>query len=164
MKPFYQITLLTLLFLTSCGTKYEYWETSKFVIDNTALAESEEIKLLYASRGPNKTADKDFYYHLIVISQKTGDTVNILTTVNNNITESDENKIYNFYSEDGLLSNLMRVDPKELTEIKKIDDVTEMNPPKRLDKVARDPAFDVIANNNYPTVIGFIGSDTVTVR
>jgi hypothetical protein len=50
----------------------------------------------------------------------------------------------------------------ELTEgergaIKHLDDL-ENKSSKQIDKVARDPAYDYIAINQFPTIIGTIGT------
>jgi len=148
------------LFLISCETNYEYWEVSKFKIDNTALEDSEEIKLLYTSRGPDYNRELKYYIHLIAISQKTGDTVNILTTADNGITRDDKDKIFNFFNQDNLASKLIQMDLNNLQDIKHVDDVNKVEM-KKIDKVARDPKFDNIADNNYPTIIGSIGTLTM---
>lgn len=147
------------LFLISCGSKYEYWEVSKFKIDNTALEDNEEIKLLYTSRGPDFNKELKYYIHLIAISQKTGDTVNILTTADNGITMDDKDKIFNFFNQDNLASKLIQMDLDNLKDIKHVDDINKAEM-KKIDKVARDPKFDNIADNNYPTIIGSIGTMT----
>ncbi|HEX7846127.1 MAG TPA: hypothetical protein VF476_10040 [Chitinophagaceae bacterium] len=160
LKSIYIIGLIG-LFLASCGSgsTYEFWNISKFNMDKNALEDNEEIKLLYTSRGPDSNKDLEYYIHLIAVSQKTGDTVNILTTVDNGITEKDGNKIFNFFNQDNLASKLMQMDLEKLKDIKHIDEVNN-RPSKEIDKVARDPKFDDIADNNYPTIIGSIGNAT----
>lgn len=158
IKSIYILGLLTFL-LTSCGNRYEFWDISKFNIDNDALEDNEEIKFLYTSRGPDNNKELKYYIHLIAVSQRTGDTVNILTTADNGITMDDKDKIFNFFNQDNVASKLIQMDLDNLKDIKHIDDInkTEM---KKIDKVARDPKFDDIADNNYPTIIGSIGTFT----
>ncbi len=158
IKTIYILSLLAFL-LTSCGAKYEYWDISKFKIDNNALKDNEEVKLIYTSRGPDFNKDLKYYIHLIVVSQKTGDTVNILTTADNGITMKDKDKIYNFFNEENVASKLIQLDLDNLENIKNIDDINKLEN-KKIDKVARDPKFDYIADNNYPTIIGSIGTLT----
>ena len=153
------ITGLLTIILTSCGNKYEFWDISKFQIDKNALEDNEEIKLLYTSRGPDDNRELEYYIHLIAISQKTGDTVNILTTANNEITMSDKDKVFNYFNQDNVATKLLQMDLLNIKEIKHIDDIDQMDS-KKIDKVARDPDFDNIANNNFPTVIGSIGTKT----
>ena len=150
--------LLTLI-LVSCGDTYDYWEASKFKIDNTALEDNEEIKLLYTSRGPDFNKELKYYIHLVAISQKTGDTVNILTTADNGLTMDDKDKIFNFFNQDNVASKLIQMDLDNLKDIKNVEDINNAET-KKIDKVARDPKFDNIADNNYPTIIGSIGTMT----
>ncbi|MES2773432.1 MAG: hypothetical protein V4722_04580 [Bacteroidota bacterium] len=123
--------MLALLAVVACGSKYRLWDIDKFKIDAGALAPLEEIKLLYSSRAPDMAADRNYYLHVVVVSQKTGDTVNILTTSDNGFVATDGDKVFNF--------------------------IPEINPSKEIHKVARDPEFDGIADNHFPTVIGTIG-------
>lgn len=152
------LALFTLL-LTSCG-KYKYWEVSKFNMDSTALEDGEEVKLYYASRGPDTNGEREYYYHLIVISQKTGDTVNVLTALNNELTMLDKETVFSFLTQDNIVSKMIQMDPDDLANIKSTDDVNKIEVSEII-KVARDPEFDAIANNNYPTIIGALGTVTM---
>ena len=143
--------------LLSCGNGYEFWDISKFLIKKNALENNEEIKLLYTSRGPDFNTDKDYYIHLIVVSQKTGDTVNILTTTNNNFTEADKDKVFNYFNQDSDISKISEMDPDKIKELKHVDDLKDFEY-KKIDKVARDPKFDDLADNKHPTVFGSIGT------
>ncbi len=157
-KKVYILSFLAFL-LTSCGSKYEYWDISKFKMDTNALKDNEEVKLIYTSRGPDFNKELQYYIHLIVVSQKTSDTVNILTTADNGITMEDKDKTYNFFNEKNVASKLIQLDLDKLENIKNIDDINKIQH-KNIDKVARDPKFDHIADNNYPTIIGTIGTIT----
>ena len=110
---------------TSCERKYEFWEISKFKIDNTALEDNEEIQLLYTSRGPDYNTELKYYIHLIVVSQKTGDTVNILTTADNGITMTDKGKTFNFFNQENVASKLIQMNLDSLNDIKHIDDINK---------------------------------------
>lgn len=153
----YSLTLLILLF-TSCG-KYKYWEVSKFKMDSTALQDGEPVKLYYSSRGPDSNGEREYYIHLIVISQKTGDTVNVLTALNNELTMADKDSVFNFLTQDNIVSKMIQMDPDDLADIKNVDDVNKIELTE-INKVARDPEFDAIADNTYPTVIGTLGKMT----
>ena len=145
---------LLMLFIISCEVKYDYWEISKFKIDNTALEDEEEIKIIYTSRGPDYNREYKYYIHLIAISQKTGKKVNILTTAVNEITIEDKDKVFNFFNQDNIGTKLLQMD---LEHIKNIEDIDKAEF-KNIYMVARDPRFDHIADNNYPTIIGSIGT------
>lgn len=157
-KTIYIIGLLTFL-MTSCGGKYKYWEISKFRMDNNALEDNEEIKLLYTSQGPGNNKNLEYYIHLIAVSQKTGDTVNILTTADNGITIEDKDKIFNFFNMKNVVSKLAQMDLDNIADIKNTGDINKIEL-KKIEKVARDPEFDDIADNDYPTIIGSIGTMT----
>lgn len=158
LKTIYIIGLLTIL-LSACGSTYEYWDILKFNIDNNALEDSEEIKLLYTSRGSDSNRNLEYYIHLIVVSQKTGDTVNVLTTADNGITMSDKDKVFNFFDQDNLGTKLLQMDLNKIKDFKDIEDINKMEF-KKIKNVARDPNYDYIADNNYPSIIGSIGTMT----
>jgi hypothetical protein len=145
-----------LLFIISCTSKYKYWDISKFSMKPTALKDGEEIKLLYSSRGPDYNEDLSYFYHLVVVSQKTGDTVNLLTFANNLTGNDDGNKIFNFLS----LDNPATASFLLIYEKENHLDTTGNIAIRKISKVARDPQFDKIADNKYPTVIGMYGTIT----
>ncbi len=123
----------------------------------TALDDNEEVKILYSSGGPDSNENLEYYIHLIVVSQKTGDTVNVLTTMQNGFDISKEDKVFNYLNQGNPITKLMQ------TNLEKIKDADEINRTKLKDikKVARDSKFDYIANNNYPTVIGVLGFENL---
>lgn len=155
-----QIFILTvcLLSLLSCFNQHRFWEISKFNLVDTALTNGEEIKLLYTSRAPDDNEDKEYYIHIIAVSQKTGDTVNILTTVNNGKFIEDGNRKFNYFDQNDIGSRLIQSGEDKFNDVlKDINDKVD-NKTKLVGKVVRDPKFDYIADNNYPTVIGVIGT------
>lgn len=150
--------LLVFIYLTTgCTNNYEYWDISKFKMNPTALDDNEEVKILYSSGGPDSNEYLEYYIHLIVVSQKTGDTVNVLTTMQNGFDISKEDKVFNYLNQDNPITKLMQ------TDLEKIKDADKINRTKLKDikKVARDSKFDYIANNNYPTVIGVLGFENL---
>ena len=155
IKSTYLIVLF-LISLSSCGSKYEYWDISQFNMDKNALSDTEEVKLLYCSRGPDNNPDDVYYYHMVAVSQKTGDTVNILTAVDNGITMKDKNRIFSYFNENNAVSKFIQMDLDKMKEIKHVDDLKNIDS-KQIAKVARDPEYDYIAKNDFPTVIGVIG-------
>ena len=144
------IPFLLLGFIIACNNNhgYKFWDISKFNLVDTALKNNEPIKLFYSSRGPNNNDDFDYYFHIIAISLKTGDTVNILTPVEHGFTLEDKEKEFNYFDRNDIATRnlyLSRDEPQKDYSTKKIQ------------KVARDPNFDKIADNKFPTVIGTIG-------
>lgn len=156
MKMF-SIAGICILLLISCDKGYKFWDISKFNIVDSALHDNEEIKLFYTSRGPGNNKDLEYYVHIIAISQKTGDTVNILTPMDNGFTIDDLDKVYNYFDQNNLMSQLVLANPENLVDANKVSEA-KRNFQTKITKVARDPKFDMIADNNYPTVIGTIGT------
>ena len=122
----------------------------------SALKDGEEIKLLYSSRGPDYNQDLNYFYHIVVVSQKTGDTVNLLTFAMNTGGNDDGNKVFNYFS----LNNPTTASTLLIFEKESHLDTTGNITIGKISKVARDPQFDDIADNKYPTVIGMYGTIT----
>lgn len=155
----YITAFIGLLLMCSCFSKYKYWDISKFNIKPNALQDGEEITLIYSSQGPGNNEDLSHFIHLIVVSQKTGDTVNVLTTTNNGFAPDEGDKVFNFLSQDNQMASLVHSD---LSHVKDIKDLENFEKPdlSTIKKVARDPEFDYLADNNYPTIIGWVGTVT----
>ncbi|MCI4668311.1 MAG: hypothetical protein MRZ79_09245 [Bacteroidia bacterium] len=150
------LSMATIFLLNACS-KYSYWDISEFNMDSNALENNEEIKLIYSSNGPNDNKERTYYYHIIVVSQKSGDTVNVLTTLNHGFNRKDMTKIFHFFNEDHPASKLLQMDLKDLANLKSIDN-SDRPQTKKIMRVARDPNFDHIAQNSFPTIIGTIGN------
>lgn len=163
MKPkngFLIFAVIILLGISQCNNPYEYWDISKFRIDTNALKDGEKIRLIYSSRGPDFNRDLEYYIHIVAVSQKSGDTVNILTTSLNDLTNHVADKTYNFFDLNNPITRLSQLNVQDTSlanGIRKLDDLNNLQM-KKISKVARDPKFDRIADNNYPTVIGSIGT------
>jgi len=153
------LALVSFVILSAChedAHHYEFWNTSKFKLDSTVLHDNDEIKLIYTSGAPDDNKDLRYYIHVIAVSQKSGDTINILTPLDNGFNPGDGDKVYNFVSEDNIAYKLMQRQVAQVQEPAGQQDISHLKA-KRIDRVARDPRFDKIADNNYPTVIGTIG-------
>lgn len=149
------IPLLLTIILAGCGSPYQYWDLSHFNLDPESLNSGDKVKVLYTSRAPSDYNGMEYYIHMVVTAVATGDTVNLLTTANNDLKASDPDKVFTFSDERSLVSKIIRQD---LSDIEGIDvDKLESAEMKRYDKVIRDPRYDQIADNNHPTVIGVIG-------
>ena len=147
--------LIVTIVFTACNSRYKFWDISKFHLVKNALQDNEEIKLFYTSQGPDNNETQEYYIHVIAISLKTGDTVNILTTVNNGFTMEDKERVFNYFNEDNIVTKSLQLNSFKIKDIQPEEiDKFEM---KKLSKVARDTKFDKIADNNVPTVIGSIG-------
>jgi hypothetical protein len=133
MKLFRILTVCMLL-LVSCNHGNKFWDTAKFNIVDTALTDGEEIKLLYCSRAPDNNEDKEYYIHIVAVSQKTGDTVNILTTTNNGISIEDKDKVFNYFDQNNAASKLSQLDADKLKDVKNINKLNTSDT-KRLSKL-----------------------------
>ena len=148
--------LMVCMLFTACNSRYKFWDISKFRMDKNALADNEEIKLFYTSQGPDNNEKLEYYIHVIAISLKTGDTVNILTTANNGFTMEDKERVFNYFDEDSYVTKSLSIDTEKLIDGKP-PEINELET-KKITKVARDIKFDNIADNIFPTVIGSIGT------
>jgi 5'(3')-deoxyribonucleotidase len=84
--------------------------------------------------------------------------VNILTTPDNGLEIEDKDKVFNFFNQDNIATKITQEDLSNLKDIKSLDiKEIEKKELKKIDKVARDPEFDYMADNNYKTIIGVIG-------
>ena len=148
--------ILTLITLVSCSSKYEFWDVNKFNISEDALVDNEKVTVIYYSRGPfNDEVEHGFYTHAIVISNTSLDTLNVLTFPNSDLDNISPNNNVLTYNNHPIISDLVSDInlPKEMA-----DKIMEMDPQKttweKHLKVARDPEFDDVADNNHETVIG----------
>ena len=137
-----------------CNGGYELRDIETFRMHESALQEGEKIMIVYSSGEPGFER-RNYYNHLIVVSQESGDTVNVLTPVNHGITLRDSAKVFSFFPEHSNSTKLMQQDMNELPGIdtKELDKITI----ERFKKVASDPRFDEFAINDFPTVIGCVG-------
>ena len=129
MKSEIIIYLFFCFIFTSCSeNKYKQWNISKFTIVENSLKDNEEIKLLYSSSSPN--TKNEAYIHLIVVSQLTGDTVNILTNINNGFKPSDGDKIFNYFSPNNFATKVSQI---ELSNLKTEEIVEKTKTSKSLE-------------------------------
>ncbi len=142
-----RIPILLTLLISCSGDDYQFWDIEKFTMADNALENNEEVKLLYWSGGPDFNKQREYYYHAIVVSEESGDTVNILTAANHGFDESSQNQTYNYVGNEDLAGKIL---DKFLGGEK-----------DNIRKVARDASFDDLADNDFPTVIGNIGQKTM---
>lgn len=173
------ILILFAFLLNACGVsnKYEFWDISKFNVDENALRDSTEFKIIYCSRGPDvpevfddkvgtitSTGDNhidpfrvtDYYVHYVVLDIESNDTVNILTPEAIQITENDRSATF-FYTKNVNEFKTFMFNTEYLKNLKPGDEIQKDKffVPKH-DRVARDPDYDHVADNNHKTIIGFV--------
>lgn len=152
----FTIGLLAFIWSSCSNHGYELWKISKFNVCKDALEDNEPIKILYTTRSPDNNEGLNYYLHLIAVSQKTGDTVNVLTTANNGFSMASKDKIYNFFNQDNLITKLSQLYSDKHLDLRQLEEAKQRSL-KRVNWVLRDPTFDEIADNNYPTMFGTIG-------
>lgn len=150
------IVLCLSCLLISCFSSARYRDISEFNLQPNALKEGESIRLLAAVIGDEDNQEAKYYNHLIAVSGETGDTVNILTPVNHGLTKADGERTFNYFSLSDPAANVILMESKELEQLTHIDSVKVTH--EAYTKVTRHPDFEDIAQNNYPTIIGIIGT------
>jgi hypothetical protein len=149
------LLIISLFALASCGKTYR--SISEFNIQPTALKNGDRIKLLFAMVGSTNNQEDQYYNHLIAVSQETGDTVNILVPFNHGLTETDADKIFNYFGPESQNAKLLSTDPEKLASLKNIGSITAEFP--KYSKVAYDSKYDDWIKNDLPTVVGIIGTE-----
>lgn len=157
------LAALAALLLAACS-HYKFWDISEFHMDPKALANDEKIKLLYSSQSPDGNVDHEYFIHVIAVSQQTGDTVNIFTTIDNGFTPGDGEREFIFLSLESELSKVVHADLETIKNMKTVEEFAALPKadPRGITKIARDPDFDDIARNKYPSIIGWIGTSGKT--
>lgn len=165
--------LWVMLSFSSCSEKYEFWDISHFKVVPEALADSQTVYMVYCSRGPDlpekldgqigvvESVDgsfplfkpTDYYVHYVVVHADTKDTLNILTPEGIEITQYSKTSPFMYTADTDLSKKAMY----NLKSIKAEDGfkLSELEVPE-FNRVARDPDFDHVADNDFPTVIGFV--------
>lgn len=163
MSRFISLAFLSLLLLAACG-RYEYWELSKFNMQPDVLENNEQVQLIYSSNAPAGNKGTDYYLHLMVERLESRDTLNILTTFAPPIDQNDKKLHFYFVNEEHVYTKIARMalqNPESLKEVKSVGDI---KPDEVRAKVLRDPKFDYLADNTFPTVIGSLSKEKVLLN
>jgi hypothetical protein len=154
------LILVLVVSLFACQEDREYWEIDHFNLVENALDEGEKFKVIYYLMLAQNDNKENAFNHYIVISEETGDTVNILSNGASPIDGPDE--IYSFSSKhENLIVAMLNNEIKD-GRYESVEDV--IGKPDVIitkgRKVLRDRKFDDLANNNFPTIIGSLGKVT----
>lgn len=142
--------LVAMSIICGCESRYTYRKLSSYNIDTTSLKDSDTIKILYCSGGPDDNSDRTYFYHLVVVNvNKASDTVNVLVPDISSLSEDNNVKIFSTANNE---INLL------LTELKKQNEANDISHMSTTDinRVIVNKDFDSEMNNNYPTVIGLL--------
>lgn len=157
MKPLYKLLFIfSIIFFTfySCSNEKHRDDThlvdiSKFKIDTTVLHDGDSVKVLCASLKLFPTDTISYYVHTVVVSLKTGDTVNVLASGSINITE--ENRITEFYS----FNNKFALAMQSMNDIKTGKN-SIIPKEKKYKKVHSDPQYIALKTSHFPSVRGML--------
>lgn len=135
--------------LTGCQPKkFTYTDLSEYTIDTAALKDQELVSIIYFSGGPDYNNEQKYYYRYIVVSESTGDTVNVLSSVRTDVDlEAPIKRFLNPNAENAItIDNLLEL--AQRTQGKgnyKKHDIT---------RVINNRDFKNVEKNNYPYIVG----------
>lgn len=156
MKQFAFI-LLAFYFLCSCETGPRNLDeflvdTSDFDIDTSVLKNGQYVKILGSSGNLTRDHEMDFYNLIVVRSEETGDTINVLTTTYYQVDLNDSRTRFlsNSSGIGKLIENAQNSESLEGINIKDLESIT-------YDKVLYDTEFIQVDVLKYPAVTGNLG-------
>jgi hypothetical protein len=103
------------------------------------------VTIIYATSGNPVDGPSDFYFQWVVVSEESGDTVNILTPIQSRVTESDLMRAYR-----SIQNPTYRMSCDQFRAQGLIKDETEF---KEVIRWNRDLHF---LDNDYPACIGLL--------
>jgi hypothetical protein len=150
--------MLLLLIIQGCSNKYSFRDVSSFKIDTAVLKADEPIEVIYVSGGPDYNNKAEYFYHYMVVSKQTGDTVNLLSPYVY-MKLSEENRFFNFipyHSSSGklLMQSMISGMGGDASNVPEIDSMVLPQPTK----VVVNHDFEEVGNNHYRTTVGFLGT------
>lgn len=150
MKGKFQFSILVLVFcsiFSACMEEKPYFSVDQFTIQRGVLEDNDHVSLLYYS-GHASDAD-EYFAQVIVVSEESGDTVNILIPGSLSIEQNDNTFSFSYQS----ASSAYALDIFKDNKYWKSEESALAN----IKKVTRDSRYDETALNAYPTCIGIIG-------
>jgi hypothetical protein len=148
MRKLLVYTLPLYVFAVGCSSSPKYTDVSKYNLRPDALEDGEQIKIIAGVIGNKSRRDEVFYNVLVAVSQRTGDTINILIDVDPAVRESDTATVYNYIAPTNMAYKMLKNSINE--EKGKI-----VSTPKH---VVYIQASDEVVDMSNPTVIGMIGT------
>ncbi|PCJ64990.1 MAG: hypothetical protein COA58_12020 [Bacteroidetes bacterium] len=154
---------LLILFLVpiviSCNQQPEYWDLSHFNFVEDALSDEEAVKVIYKNTWLDQDHSLDAYNHYVIVSQESGDTVNLLSLFVTPFT--NEQMVFNYFSINSSLvkGHISAFSHSDLDSISN-EDTSSLKIKERtlrFRNVLKGSYFETIANNDFPTVIGMLG-------
>lgn len=146
------IFFLLILFIQCKKSPYTFKDISSYNIATEGLSAGEQVKVIYNSGAPDNHMESNYYLQMIVVSQSTNDTFNLLTTVNSNVTKEDSLR---YYVEPDNPANKILENMDQLTNGMNIHELEG----KKIEKVVVNDATKSATDNNYPTLIGLLANE-----
>lgn len=73
------ILLLATFIASSCNNQFSYRDISEFSIDTSVLHNGDSVEIIYSSGGPMDETSNKHLFHVVAVSLKTNDTINLLS-------------------------------------------------------------------------------------
>jgi len=161
MKPFHILAAISLVLLLGCkedpiNLEPYLVDVSEFHINNELLKDGDYVKVLGCSGNVTVDHEINFYNLVVVRSEKTGDTINVLVT---NFFDSDlNNPRTRFISNSSDIGKLVEIG-SEIKEMKgfKIQNLKA----KSFSKVLYDTEYIQEDVRRFPAVTGNLGDYTI---
>jgi hypothetical protein len=149
------IGILALATFSSCENKVRDLEEfmvdiSEFTINDSILKDGDYVRILGSSGNLTEEHEIDFYNLVVVESEETGDTVNILVT---NFYQSDLNDPRTQFLSNSSLEGKLVENFKDIQDKIKIDEIEA----KSYDKVFYDSEYIQIDVRKFPAITGNLG-------
>lgn len=143
---------LIFIFISACGGGNDFMKVplSSFDIKNELLEDKSLVQVLSFSGMPDNNENFDYYIHMIIVSVDSKDTFNLLT-IDPSMIIDDSDKQMHFFAQKSVIYQTMFEELKKTKKSEHKGEITE---------VALDKKFESDIHNNYPTVIGILGTLT----
>jgi hypothetical protein len=154
--------LALIIIISSCGNDFVERDITEYNLQQEALPDGSMVELLYTSGGPDLNKELEYYYQYIVIEKQSGDTFRVLAPYVFGVDGSENNLQYtSITSKDKgkMLTSLYLINPDLADKYKNINDIDSI-PKFNINKVICHYKIFVIEVENYPTVIGFLGTSS----
>jgi len=144
------LTILTSVCLVACTNSigYKTVPLNSFKIKNELLADKTLVKVLSFSGMPDNNPNTDYYIHMLIVSVATHDTFNFLSIATAGILEDPDKEMHYFSQNSDMYESVLNSLQSEQK-----DKIIE---PIQVVKIDSD--FEANIKNNYPTVIGLLGT------
>lgn len=155
------LSAMTLLSCNDSSVKQEDLEpymvsVNEFQLNDSILKDGDQVRILGSTGKITEEHKIDFYNLVVVVSETTDDTINVLVT---NFFQSNSNDPYvRFFSNTSLLGKIVEITSNgESIEKQKLEDMKV----KSYTKVFYDTDYIQVDVRKYPAIIGNLGAYTI---